>query len=446
MPTRNAPCRSQARASTTSSVAPTTPVRERRGRRPRQHRPNPLTDLYNICYVNGFQTQPGEGEAWLAEHPDLVLRDASGAPFVDPGWPDEYLLDTSTEEKRAGIEGQLSSVLSSCADKGFDAVEIDNLDAGPGPAAHSRSTTTSPSPRTTPSTRTSSAWPSRRRTAPAIPTPARPGRLRLRGDRGVHAIRRVRRLSRRLRRPGVRHRVRVRGSVGVEVAVEVDDQFEDQFEDSGDAAWQRAPTRPAGLDDPARSRPRQRPTTRVTCGRPASSRFARALCQERLTNSAVSSQPSTAWVGMPSATTGKSLPSGSSRSPTKTICSSGMPVSSASRRIPYALSMPRRVMSMLVDPPEPHLELGQQRLDGRTQRVLLLTGRIPRLLCVDRRRLPERGEGDLRSTVLQDRSPGVGLPEPQPTCLRLDSGECPARWSSVRFSAYCWCQSPSRNR
>lgn len=89
----------------------------------------PEPGLYNICYVNGFQTQPDEGESWLADNPDLVLHDADGTPVIDPGWPDEYLLDTSTESKRAAIESRLAPVLSTCADKGFDAIEIDNLDS-----------------------------------------------------------------------------------------------------------------------------------------------------------------------------------------------------------------------------------------------------------------------------------------------------------------------------
>lgn len=83
---------------------------------------------YDICYVNGFQTQPGEGEHWLSEHPDLVLRDAGGEPVADPDWPDEYLLDTSSEEKRLQIAALLGTVVASCATAGFDAVEIDNLD------------------------------------------------------------------------------------------------------------------------------------------------------------------------------------------------------------------------------------------------------------------------------------------------------------------------------
>jgi len=89
----------------------------------------PADGAYNICYVNGFQTQPGEGARWLAEDRDLVLRDASGDPFIDPGWPDEYLLDTSTAAKRERIAAELHAVLVLCRASGFDAVEIDNLDS-----------------------------------------------------------------------------------------------------------------------------------------------------------------------------------------------------------------------------------------------------------------------------------------------------------------------------
>jgi hypothetical protein len=88
----------------------------------------PAPGLYGICYVNGFQTQPGEGDDWLAEAPGLVLHDGD-EPFVDPGWPDEYLLDTTTPEKRAGILERVGPVIAGCATSGFQAVEIDNLDS-----------------------------------------------------------------------------------------------------------------------------------------------------------------------------------------------------------------------------------------------------------------------------------------------------------------------------
>lgn len=88
----------------------------------------PLVGAYNICYLNGFQTQPGSGQDWLTHRGDAVLRDATGAPVVDPDWPDEYILDPSTAERRAAILEVLTPSLNRCADNGFDAVEIDNLD------------------------------------------------------------------------------------------------------------------------------------------------------------------------------------------------------------------------------------------------------------------------------------------------------------------------------
>ena len=88
----------------------------------------PLPGAYNVCYVNGFQTQPGEGDRWMRQHPAAVLRDADGTPVTDPDWPDEYVLDPSTPAQRAAILDVLGPVLTGCATRGFDAVEIDNLD------------------------------------------------------------------------------------------------------------------------------------------------------------------------------------------------------------------------------------------------------------------------------------------------------------------------------
>ncbi|MDG4666179.1 endo alpha-1,4 polygalactosaminidase [Mycobacterium sp. 236(2023)] len=88
----------------------------------------PMPGAYNVCYVNGYQTQPGSGQEWLARHPDAVLRGDSGEPLVDPDWPDEYLLDPSTPEQRTAILQMLGPSINLCASSGFDAVEIDNLD------------------------------------------------------------------------------------------------------------------------------------------------------------------------------------------------------------------------------------------------------------------------------------------------------------------------------
>ncbi|MGW4242870.1 endo alpha-1,4 polygalactosaminidase [Nocardia sp. NPDC004722] len=89
----------------------------------------PAAGLYNICYVNGFQTQPGEREAWLRDRPDLILSDGEGRPLVDENWPDELILDTSTSVKRARLADILTAVITTCARKGFTAVEFDNLDS-----------------------------------------------------------------------------------------------------------------------------------------------------------------------------------------------------------------------------------------------------------------------------------------------------------------------------
>ncbi len=83
---------------------------------------------YSICYVNGFQTQPDEADLWLTQHAELVLRDADDEPLIDPGWPDEMILDISTAEKRAAIGDIVGEWIDQCAGDGFHAVEIDNLD------------------------------------------------------------------------------------------------------------------------------------------------------------------------------------------------------------------------------------------------------------------------------------------------------------------------------
>lgn len=87
----------------------------------------PLAGAYNVCYVNGFQTQPDDAEFWL-DHEQLLVHYASGEVLIDPEWPDEYILDPSTPEQREGIVEILGPVISGCADDGFDAVEIDNFD------------------------------------------------------------------------------------------------------------------------------------------------------------------------------------------------------------------------------------------------------------------------------------------------------------------------------
>jgi len=94
----------------------------------RDRESEPAPGLYNICYVNGYQTQPGEESFWLDSNPDLVLREADGTPVLDEDWG-EYLLDVGTEAKRAALAGIVGGWIEQCAADGFDAVEIDNLDS-----------------------------------------------------------------------------------------------------------------------------------------------------------------------------------------------------------------------------------------------------------------------------------------------------------------------------
>jgi hypothetical protein len=84
---------------------------------------------YGICYLNGFQTQPGAASWWLAHRPTLLLRSSGGALVRDANWPDELLLDTSTIAKRAAIAALEAPWISRCRSYGYRAVEFDNLDS-----------------------------------------------------------------------------------------------------------------------------------------------------------------------------------------------------------------------------------------------------------------------------------------------------------------------------
>jgi len=94
----------------------------------RDRREQPAPGLYNICYVNAFQSQSEDESFWLTEHAALVLRDEAGQPVIDPDW-DELLLDIRTPESRAGLLAIVGPWIEGCARAGFAAVEIDNLDS-----------------------------------------------------------------------------------------------------------------------------------------------------------------------------------------------------------------------------------------------------------------------------------------------------------------------------
>lgn len=84
----------------------------------------PAKSSYGICYVNGFQSQPGV--TWPSE---LLVHRSSGGLLVDPGWPDEHLFDISTATKRSAIADRLGKIVRHCGRVGFEAVEFDNLDS-----------------------------------------------------------------------------------------------------------------------------------------------------------------------------------------------------------------------------------------------------------------------------------------------------------------------------
>jgi hypothetical protein len=83
---------------------------------------------YGICYVNAFQTQPEELAWWTAQHAGVLLA-AGGGYVTDPDWPGEVLLDTSTPAKRAEAAAVVGGWIDGCAARGYQAVELDNLDS-----------------------------------------------------------------------------------------------------------------------------------------------------------------------------------------------------------------------------------------------------------------------------------------------------------------------------
>ena len=90
----------------------------------------PLTGGYSVCYVNAFQTQADEAgvdrpDARSNWPGDLVLRRLGD----DPHWGGEYLVDISTAAKRQRAARWVEPMIDRCARKGFDAVELDNLDS-----------------------------------------------------------------------------------------------------------------------------------------------------------------------------------------------------------------------------------------------------------------------------------------------------------------------------
>jgi hypothetical protein len=91
----------------------------------RDHTAAPAAGLYNICYVNAFQAQPGAEGEWAS---DLLLRDSAGKVVYDEDWG-EALLDVGTAAKRQRIADRIGAQIDGCRDKGFQALEPDNYDS-----------------------------------------------------------------------------------------------------------------------------------------------------------------------------------------------------------------------------------------------------------------------------------------------------------------------------
>jgi hypothetical protein len=91
----------------------------------------PLTTsgAYSICYVNAFQTQPNDASS---ARPDLTSawpKSVVLTQFEDPNWPGEYLINLRTAAHRMTAFNHVKQMINTCAAKGFNAIEFDNLDS-----------------------------------------------------------------------------------------------------------------------------------------------------------------------------------------------------------------------------------------------------------------------------------------------------------------------------
>lgn len=85
---------------------------------------------YTICYVNAFQTQANErGTDRPDERSNWPRRLVLSKLGDDPHWGGEYLIDISTNKKRARAAAWVEQMIDGCAAGGFDGVEFDNLDS-----------------------------------------------------------------------------------------------------------------------------------------------------------------------------------------------------------------------------------------------------------------------------------------------------------------------------
>ena len=84
---------------------------------------------YSICYVNAFQTQPDGSGSRIDEESQWPAEVVLTSLGDDPNWEGEFLIDLSSGPKRSVAADHVAKMVDSCASKGFDAVEFDNLDS-----------------------------------------------------------------------------------------------------------------------------------------------------------------------------------------------------------------------------------------------------------------------------------------------------------------------------
>ncbi|AIZ45324.1 endo alpha-1,4 polygalactosaminidase [Deinococcus radiopugnans] len=76
--------------------------------------------LYTVCYIDAGSYEPGRPDS--ARYPDALKIQQ------DPDWPDEYFLDiTDVFKPDSVLAAILTDRMKMCRDKGFDALEPDNL-------------------------------------------------------------------------------------------------------------------------------------------------------------------------------------------------------------------------------------------------------------------------------------------------------------------------------
>jgi hypothetical protein len=76
--------------------------------------------VYTVCYIDAGSYEPGR--------PDSGRYPASLKIQQDPDWPAEYFLDvTDVFRPNSVLAGILTDRIKMCRDKGFDALEPDNL-------------------------------------------------------------------------------------------------------------------------------------------------------------------------------------------------------------------------------------------------------------------------------------------------------------------------------